>query len=195
MYGRASATMPGVQGVEEFAHFSTPTLADNYAVGAHAQRLAQQLAEADRTSTFYIRLPRDQPDEVLGRELQFRSVLQDKDALVPGDFGQERVEQGGLTGTSSPRDQEGDPAPHQANQYCPQVFRVGTRPGKFGEAGPVSLEDAETQMGPRRRQRWQDRVQSDLSIELAVHPWVALVQALPGQAYQFGGQFSQLRRI
>ena len=94
--GGQRAVVPGVERLEHVERLRAPDLADDEAVGPHAQRGPHQRAHADPAGTLGIRRPCFEPHHVRLREPQLGRLLDRDDALGGGDRAGERVQQGRL---------------------------------------------------------------------------------------------------
>ena len=71
---------------------ATTTLTDHDAVGAHTQRVADEVADRDLTLALDVRRARFQADHVRLLQLQLGGILDRDDALVVGDEGRQHVQ-------------------------------------------------------------------------------------------------------
>ena len=83
--GAHAAVVAGVHGLQHVERLAAAALADDDAVGAHAQGVADELADRDRALALDVRRPRLERDDVLLAELQLGGVLDGHDPLVVGD--------------------------------------------------------------------------------------------------------------
>ncbi len=74
--------MAGVHGLEHVERFARPDLADDDAVGPHAQGVAHQLADGDGALALDVGRACLERDHVLLAELELGGVLDGHDALV-----------------------------------------------------------------------------------------------------------------
>ena len=108
--------MAGVHGLQHVEGFLAAHLADDDAVGPHAQRVLDQLALANLAFAFDIGRTRFQPADMRLLQLQFRRVLDGDQALLGRDVAGQRVEQRRLAAAGAARNQDrlarldGDPA-------------------------------------------------------------------------------------
>ena len=72
MQGCGAALVPGVERDQQVDHLGAAELADDEPVGAHAQRLPDELAQPDRAGSLDVRGPGDQPDHVGVVDHQYR---------------------------------------------------------------------------------------------------------------------------
>ena len=84
--------MARVHGLEHVERLGAADLADDDAVGAHTQGVADELADADLALALDVRRARLERDDVLLLELELGRVLDRDDALVVRDERREGVE-------------------------------------------------------------------------------------------------------
>jgi hypothetical protein len=97
--------MAGVHGLQEVECLGAAHLADDDALGAHAQAVADQLAHGHLALSLQIGRAGLQPDHMGLLQLQFGGVLAGDDALVVADIEGHAVEQRGLARARAPGDQ------------------------------------------------------------------------------------------
>ena len=78
------AVVAGVHGLEHVQRLGAADLADDDAVGPHAQGVANQVADGDLALSLDVGRPGLEPDHVLLVELQLDGILDGDDALVAG---------------------------------------------------------------------------------------------------------------
>ena len=98
--------MARVHRLEHVERLGAADLADDDPVGAHAQGVPDELADADLALAFDVRRPRLERDHVLLLELELGRVLDRDDALVVRDEGREGVERRRLTGAGTAGDED-----------------------------------------------------------------------------------------
>src|SRR5262249_32487112 len=91
-------------------------LADDDAVGTHAQRVAQEVALGDLAAALDVAGPGLQPAHVRLLELELGRILDGYDALGGGDERRQAVEQRGLARSRAARDEDVQPRPHHLAQ-------------------------------------------------------------------------------
>ena len=74
--------MAGVERLEHVERLAAAHLADDDAVGTHAQRAAHEIAHADRADALGVRRTRLEPHDVRLREAQLGGLLDRDDPLV-----------------------------------------------------------------------------------------------------------------
>ena len=82
VHGGQRAVVAGVHGLQHVQALAAAALADHDAVGAHAQRVAHQIADGDLALALDVGRPGLQPHHVVLLELQLGRVLDGDDALV-----------------------------------------------------------------------------------------------------------------
>jgi hypothetical protein len=105
VHGRQRPVVAGVHRLEHVERFLAADLADDDAVGPHAQRVDDELALADRALALDVGRPRLEPRDVLLVELQLGGVLDRDDALALGDEAREHVQQRRLAGAGAAADE------------------------------------------------------------------------------------------
>ena len=113
------AVVAGVHRLEHVEGGGVADLADHDAVGAHAQGVADQVADLDLALALDVRRARLEADDVLLVQLELGGVLDRDDALVVGDERRQHVERGRLAGAGTAGDHDVEPAAH--------ALRRGTR--------------------------------------------------------------------
>ena len=93
MEGAAAAFVAGVEGAEQVDDFWAADLADDQAVGAHPEGLADQVAQADLAGALDVRGSCLEADDVGMVGAQFAGVLDQDQSLGRVDQRQQRVEQ------------------------------------------------------------------------------------------------------
>ncbi len=114
------AVVAGVHRLEHVERLAAAALADDDAVGPHAQRVDHQLADGDFALALDARRLALERDDVVLRQAQFRRVLDRHDALRVRDEAAEDVEERRLAGAGAAGDD--DVAPVVDGQLA------GTRP-------------------------------------------------------------------
>ena len=79
--GRDRAVVAGVHGLEHVEGLGAADLADDDAVGSHAQRVADEVADRDLASALHVRGTALEADHVALAELELDRVLDRDDAL------------------------------------------------------------------------------------------------------------------
>ena len=85
MHRGQRAIVACIHGLQHVERFLTAHLADDDVVGAHAERIDDEMALADGALAFDVRRTRLQPRYVLLVQLQLGRVLDCDDALALGD--------------------------------------------------------------------------------------------------------------
>ncbi len=97
-----ASVVAGGHGLEHVEGLAAADLADDDAVGAHAQRVAYEVADGDPALALHVGRPGLQADHMGLLELEFGGVLDGDDPLALGDEAGEGVEEGGLAGAGGP---------------------------------------------------------------------------------------------
>jgi hypothetical protein len=96
--GRHETAVAGVGGLQHVQHLGTADLADDDAVGAHAEGVADQLAQRDLAPALNVGGPCLEPDDVGAGKPQLGEVLDGDHPFACRDGGGEDVEQPDVTG-------------------------------------------------------------------------------------------------
>src|SRR3954468_17826552 len=105
---RHRALVAGVHGLEHVEGFLAAALAENDALGPHAQRVLDEVALADLALALDVRRARLHAGDVRLLQLQLGRVLDRDQALGVGDVGRERVQHRRLAGAGAAGDDRGD---------------------------------------------------------------------------------------
>ena len=155
---RQRALVARVHRLEHVQGLGAADLADDDPVGAHAQGVPDELADADLALSFDVRRPRLERDHVLLLELELGRILDRDDALVTGDERRHRVERRRLTGTGTARDQDVQLALHAGGEELCRLRRDRPERDQVVHRVGVSRELPDRQRRALERQRWDDRV-------------------------------------
>ena len=153
-------------------------LADDDAVGPHAQRVPHQVADRDLASALDVRRPRLQPHDVLLLQLQLDRILDRDDALVAGDERRQHVEQRRLAGAGTAGDEDVQLRPHRRIEHRRDLAgqraeaRSGRRPCTASRANLRIVSDE-----PFEGERRDDRVDARAVFEARIHQRRRLVDA------------------
>ena len=85
--GRQTAVVTGVHSLKHVDRFAATDLADHDAIGTHTQCVAHEISLRDFATTFDIRRPGFQSDDVRLLQLKFGRVFNRNDAFVFGNEG------------------------------------------------------------------------------------------------------------
>ena len=152
------AVVTGVHRLQHVEGGRVADLADDDAVGAHAQRVADQVADRHLAAVLDVRRPRLEPQHVLLVERELGGVLDGDDPLVLGDERRQHVEGRRLAGARAAGDQDVEAPAHARGE------ELGDRLGEGAEADQVldlvrlRGELADRQQRAVERQRRDDGV-------------------------------------
>ena len=153
---RQRALVAGVHGLEHVEGLAPPDLADDDAVGPHAQRVAHEVADRGGADAVGVGGPGLEPHDVRRGQAQLGGVLDGDHPLAVGDQRAERVEQGGLARAGAAADDHVGPGARPPTQQVGDAGRAeraeGDRRGAEpadGEAGPVDGERGHDGVDPR----------------------------------------------
>ena len=105
MHCRHRPVVPGVHRLQHVEGLGAADLPDDDAVGAHAQRVAQELALRDLTDSFDVRRARFHLHDVRLLQTQLNGVFDRDHPLVGVDVLRHRIQQCRLAGAGAARDQ------------------------------------------------------------------------------------------
>lgn len=105
---RQRAVVARVHGLQHVERLARADLADDDAVGAHAQGIAHEVADGDGALALEVGRARLERHDVLLLKAQFSGILDGDDALALGDERRDYVERRRLTGASTARDEDID---------------------------------------------------------------------------------------
>ena len=100
------AFVPGVHRLHHVEGFAAPYLADDDAIGPHAERVANQRADRHRAETVRVRRPRFEAHDVVARQAQLGRVFDGDHPLARRYARRERIEQRRLARSGSPADDD-----------------------------------------------------------------------------------------
>ena len=115
--GSHRAFVAGVHGLEHVEGFLAAALAENDAIGPHAQRVLDQFTLTDFALAFDIGRTRFHAADMRLLQLQFGGVLDGDQAFLLRDEGGERVEHRRFAGTGAAGNDSGDARPHRRRQH------------------------------------------------------------------------------
>ena len=98
--------MAGVHGLEHVESLAAAALADDHPVGPHTEGVSDKIADRDLAFSLDVGRATLQPDQMFLFELELDGVLEGDDAFVLGDEVRQDVQQGGLAGARTTRDQD-----------------------------------------------------------------------------------------
>ena len=123
------AVVAGVHGLEHVEGLAGTALADDDAVGPHAQAVLDEVADGDLAATLDVGRAGLQREDVVLVELELLGVLDRDDALVGGDERRQHVERRRLTGTGTAGDDDVEAADHAGLEEAGRVRRSACRSG------------------------------------------------------------------
>ena len=175
--GRHRAVVAGVHGLEHVERLTAAALADDDAIGPHAQGVAHQLADGDRALAFDVRRPRLERDDVLLAQLQLGRVLDRDDALVVGDERRQDVEQRRLAGAGAAGDDDVQARLDARAQEVDHLGRRGPEADQVVRRHRRGRELADGDHGPDERDGRDDDVDARAVDEAGVDHRRRLVDA------------------
>ena len=156
--GAHRSVMAGVHGLQQVEHLRAAHLADDDALGPHAQAVLDQVAHRHLAFALEVRRTGFEPDHVRLLKLQLGRVLAGDDTLVAVDEVGQAVEQGCLAGAGAAGDD--DVAAHPAHdlQDLGAVVRDSAEADELIEHQLVALELADGERGAINGERRRDHV-------------------------------------
>ena len=129
---RDRAVVAGVHGLEHVEGGGVADLTDDDAVGAHAQRVADQVADRDLALALDVRRAGLEPEHVVLVQPELGGVLDGDDALVVRDERREHVERRRLAGAGTAGDEDVEAARTQSLEEVGDRLREACRrrPGR-----------------------------------------------------------------
>ncbi len=115
--GRHRPFMAGIHGLQHVEGFLAAALAENDAIGTHAQRVLDELTLADLALALDVRRPRLHAPDMGLLQLQLGGILDGEQPLPLRDEGGEGVEHGGLARAGAARNDGGDARAHRRRQH------------------------------------------------------------------------------
>ena len=125
------ALVAGVERLEHVERLAAADLADDDPVGAHAQRVAHEVADRDLAAALDVGRARLERDDVRLLQPQLGVVLDRDDPLAVRDGGRQGVQQRRLAGAGAAGDDDVELRAHEGAQ---QVRRVGGRASRCRRA-------------------------------------------------------------
>ena len=158
VHGRQRAVVARVHRLQHVERFLAADLADDDAVGAHAEGVHHELALADGALPFDVGRARLEPRDVLLVQLQLRRVFDRDDALAVGDEARQHVEQRRLAGAGAAADQTVEPRAHAVREKVEHRLRQRAQRDEVVGLQPLGRKTADRQQRAVHRQRRNDRV-------------------------------------
>ena len=116
MHRGQRAIVASVHCLEHVERLGATNLADDDPIRPHAQRVADEVADRDLTVALGVGRACLEADHVLLVQLQLDSVLDSDDSVPVGHEARQHVEQRGLAGSGSTRDEQVHPARHRGRE-------------------------------------------------------------------------------
>ncbi len=179
MDGGHRSVMAGVHRLQHLQHLGATYLADHDAVRAHAQAVADQVTDADRTLAFGAADAALQAHHVRMVERQFGGVLDGDHALIRGHVTGQCVEQGGFAGAGTTGDQDVAAAQHHRLQQCLHRRIEGALGQQLVGRERILAELADGHHRSVHRQRRDDRVEATAVGQTRVDHRIGVIQATP----------------
>ena len=177
--GGQRAIVAGVHRLQHVQRLGAAHLADDDAVGAHAQGVAHQLANSDLALAFHVGRPgflaqRVGMDLV---ELQFGRVFDGDRPLSAGDKATHHIQRRRLARTGAARDEDVQPGDDAGPQKVGHLFGQRTKADQVFHVQRDFAEAADGDGRPVERQGGDDGVDAAAVWQAGVHHGAALVNA------------------
>src|SRR5579885_1535256 len=174
---RHGAVVPGVNGLQHVEGLGTADLADDDAVGPHAQRVAHKVALVDLAPALDVRRAGLQLDDMRLLQLKLGGVLDRDDTLVVADLARERVQERGLSGSGASGDDDVEPAARADLQRAGDLGRDAAVFDQRAERERGFRELADGDAGPLEAERRRDDVDAAAVEEARVQHRTRFVDA------------------
>lgn len=166
--------MTGGHRLEHVERLAAADLADDDAVGAHAQGVADQVADGDLSLALHVGRAGFEPDDVRLLELELGGVLDRDDALALRDQAGEGVEEGGLAGAGGAGDDHVQLGRDQTRQQEDHLLVQGADADHLVESEGAG-EAADREGGAGQGERRDDHVDALAAGQTGVDHRVRLV--------------------
>ena len=179
---RQAAVVAGVHGLQHVQRLGAADLADDDAIGPHAQRVDDQVALLDRALALDVRRPGLEADDVALPQHQLGGVLDGDDPLAFRDEAGEHVQQRRLAGAGAAADDDvqpaGDGRDHEVEHRAGQRLAID----QVGAAQAIGPEPADREARAVEGERRDDGVDARAVGQPGVHHRARLVDAAPDRA-------------
>ncbi len=179
---RHRAVMAGVHRLEHVDHLLAAGLADDDAVGAHPERVAQAITLADRALALDVGGAALHPADMDLLELELRGVLDGQHPLGGVDEAGEGVERRGLARPGAARDDHVQASRDRGLEIGRHVLREGAEGDQILDAELLLLELADRDEAAVDRDGGHHRVEAAAVLQPRVDIGVALVDAAADRA-------------
>ena len=156
--GAERAVVARVHCLEHVESLCATDLADDDPVGAHAQGVANQLADCDLALALDVLGPRLEPEHVPLVQAKLGGVLDRDDAVRVRNRRRESVQEGRLSGARTARDEDVQLGEHAALQELDSLRRQRAEADHVAEVEPLLAELTNRQDGTAQGERRDDRV-------------------------------------
>ena len=138
--GAHRAGVAGVHRLEHLVRLGAPHLADDDAVGAHAQGIDEEVAHRHLPGSFRADRPGLEADDVGLLELELRRVLDGDEALAVRDLPRQGVHERGLAGAGAAGNEDVEPRLHRDAEELAHRGRQHLALRHLVESGPLHDE-------------------------------------------------------
>ena len=187
--------MARVHRLEHVERLGAADLADDDPVGAHAQAVADEVADRDLALALDVRRARLEPQRVALVELELGGVLDRDDAVVVRDRLGEDVQERRLSGAGTARDEDVQARLDAALEELDRLGRQRPEPDHVLEAEPVAGELPDRDERPGERERRDDRVDAAAVGEARVDHRRRLVDAAADLRHDLVQDPAQVRLV
>ncbi|MNS95310.1 hypothetical protein D3C72_1295640 [compost metagenome] len=177
MDGGHRSVMAGVHRLQHLQHLGATHLADHDAVGAHAQAVAHQVADADRPLALGATDAALQAHHMRVVERELGGVFHGDDAFVGRHVAGQRIEQRGLARAGAAGDQDVAAAQHHRLQQRLHRCIEGALGQQLVGGEGVLAELADGHHRPVHRQWRDDRVEAATIGQACIDHRIGIIQA------------------
>src|SRR3954452_16970862 len=177
--GGHRAVVTRVHGLEHVEGFARTALPDDDPVGAHAERVADELPDRDLALAFDVGRPRLEGHDVLLTKLELGRVLDGHDPLVIRDERREHVQRGRLARAGTAGHEDVQAGLHARAEEVEHVGRGGAEPDEVVDRERRRRELPDGDDGADQRQGRDDRVDARAVGEASVDHRARLVDPAP----------------
>ena len=177
MDGGQRAVVAGVHRLEHVERLTATALSNDDAIGTHAQRVDDQLADRDAALAVDVGRTSLETADMLLVQLQLGRILDGDDALVDRDETRADVEKSRLAGTRATGHQDVRAREHACLDERGGFLGHGAEPDEVGNLIRVLAELSNRENGTVERDRRYRRVDAGSVEQARVHEWRARIDA------------------
>ena len=187
--------MTSVHGLQHVECFTAADLADDDAVGAHTQRVADEVTDADLSPALDVRRARFEREHVLLVELEFLRVFDSDDAFVARDEARQHVQQRRLPGTGPAADHDVQAPAHAQVDEVRDLRRERAERDEVVDGVRILRELSDRHERPADRERVHDHVHAGAVGQARVDHGVRLVDTPADLAHDLVDDAAHVRLV